>query len=147
MMTNNDDKTLPQRPDKIRRTQQIPAEWAEQTSGGATAAPWREIVLIIRGVVERIPLEDGFSVLLGRSEPEEKFRPDIDLGIYGAFERGISRRHARLFMENDTLYVVDLDSTNGTYLSGTRIPPHTPTPLALHDDLQLGTLHIKIILK
>lgn len=147
-MMTNDDKTLPQRPDKIRRTQQIPLESVDLSSiSGSAATPWREIVLIIRGVVERIPLEDGFSVLLGRSEPEEKFRPDIDLGIYGAFERGISRRHARLFMENDTLYVVDLDSTNGTYLSGTRLPPHTPTPLALHDDLQLGTLHIKIILK
>ncbi|MDO5154364.1 MAG: DUF6382 domain-containing protein [Eubacteriales bacterium] len=33
-------------------------------------------------------------------------------------ERGISRMHAKLMRKNDGLYVLDLNSTNGTYLNG-----------------------------
>ncbi len=36
----------------------------------------------------------------------------------------ISRRHAHIFLRNDSLYIEDLGSTNGTYVSGGRLEEH-----------------------
>jgi pSer/pThr/pTyr-binding forkhead associated (FHA) protein len=36
----------------------------------------------------------------------------------------LSRRHAHIFLRNDSLYIEDLGSTNGTYVSGARLEEH-----------------------
>jgi len=38
--------------------------------------------------------------------------------------RYLSRRHAHIFLRNDSLYIEDLGSTNGTYVSGRRLEEH-----------------------
>jgi len=50
---------------------------------------------------------------------------------------GISRAHARLNAEGTTVTVEDLESTNGTFVNGTRIPGKQP--LQDGDKLQFGT--------
>jgi hypothetical protein len=42
----------------------------------------------------------------------------------------VSTNHARLELVDGAWRLVDLDSRNGTYVEGVRIPPQTPTPLA-----------------
>jgi pSer/pThr/pTyr-binding forkhead associated (FHA) protein len=49
----------------------------------------------------------------------------------------ISRRHAHIFLRNDSLYIEDLGSTNGTYVSGTRLEEHA-RPLGTGDVIALG---------
>jgi pSer/pThr/pTyr-binding forkhead associated (FHA) protein len=48
----------------------------------------------------------------------------------------VSRRHARFIMQDDTIMLEDLGSTNGTFLNGERIS--TPQQLRLGDVVTLG---------
>ncbi len=42
----------------------------------------------------------------------------------------ISRQHAELKLENNVLYIKDLDSSNGTFINGAKIPPNKDVPLS-----------------
>ena len=48
----------------------------------------------------------------------------------------ISRKHAEFYVENDQLYVKDLNSTNGTFVNGTGIK--APTLLNVLDIVYIG---------
>ena len=49
----------------------------------------------------------------------------------------LSRRHARIFIEQDAVYVADLDSKNGTTLNGAAVR-HTPSRMRAGDELCFG---------
>ena len=42
---------------------------------------------------------------------------------YRIFNNNVSRKHADIIKDQGKFYVVDLDSTNGTYLNGRRTQP------------------------
>lgn len=48
---------------------------------------------------------------------------------------GISNKHAKIFLENDQVYIEDLNSTNGTFVNGKMI---SRTGLKLNDYVNLG---------
>lgn len=50
----------------------------------------------------------------------------------------VSRRHAVLTVEGDLVMVIDVGSTNGTKVNGTRITPNHPTPVTPGSTLQFG---------
>ena len=50
----------------------------------------------------------------------------------------VSRRHARVSVEAGSVFVEDLDSTNGTTVNGARIEPRHRTPVAVGDVLGFG---------
>ena len=54
----------------------------------------------------------------------------------------VSRHHARITVAGETATIEDLDSTNGTYVNGTRIS--TPTGLADGDEFALGGEILKV---
>lgn len=105
----------------------------------------RELLLVIRGMVERLVLPDNMTVVLGRTDLNARYHPDVDLTPYGALDRGVSRSHVRLHVDDDKLYVTDLGSTNGTFLAGKRLEPETPTILHKGDELTLGRLTMQIL--
>lgn len=107
----------------------------------------REIILLIRGMVERVVISAGKTFKLGRFELGSSRPEEIDLTPYGALDRGVSRLHAQLHMEDQQLYITDLNSTNGTYLGGEKLPPHDPTPLKKGDELLLGRLAVQILFR
>lgn len=107
----------------------------------------REIILVIRGMVERLVIKDNKPITLGRSDMKTRFVPDIDLTPYGALDRGVSREHSRIHLEGDHLYITDLDSTNGTFLAGKRLDPHLPTLIRKGDELLLGRLAVQILFR
>ena len=51
-------------------------------------------------------------------------------------EPEISRRHARIFMQNNLIFIEDLGSTNGTFVNGTRIS--SPQELQAGDRITLA---------
>ena len=61
----------------------------------------------------------------------------------------ISRNHAQLiFTETGELYLVDLNSTNGTFFKGERLSPNRQVKLVLNDEFQLtesGFFYVKIV--
>ena len=104
-----------------------------------------KIFLTVRGISESISLIEGQVALLGRADFRAGgFQPDVDLTAYGAQERGVSRAHARLHLEEGQLYVTDLYSANGTRIRGERVEPEQPYLLKHGDEFMLGALPIRV---
>lgn len=105
----------------------------------------RFVILIIRGIVERLVVHDRFSMVLGRRVTGDMQQPDFDLGPFDGLARGVSRIHARLHMVRGVLHVSDLGSTNGTFLADERLPANVPIPLEKGTQLMLGSLPIRVL--
>lgn len=82
---------------------------------------------------------------LGRLDPSKDIFPDIDLTKENRKTKVVSRRHARLFVQENSVMVEDLDSLNGTYLNGERLPPFLSVALNDGDCLKLGSLRVEIV--
>jgi ABC transport system ATP-binding/permease protein len=50
----------------------------------------------------------------------------------------ISRYHAKIFPHNAGFAIMDLGSSNGTYLQGSRIPPQKPMPISDNSIIRIG---------
>ncbi|MFQ3565972.1 MAG: FHA domain-containing protein [Aggregatilineales bacterium] len=95
--------------------------------------------------VIEVPMTQGY--VMGRSDGKSDYVPDIDLSELGARDKGVSRRHAVLVRHEDSMHVVDLNSVNGTYLNGRRLPPELPYPVRNGDVVCLGTLELRFVEK
>jgi pSer/pThr/pTyr-binding forkhead associated (FHA) protein len=81
---------------------------------------------------QSVPLGDG-PVLIGRG-PEAAIRLDDDY---------VSTRHARIGRTEDTFYVEDLGSTNGTYIGSQRLTQATAIQLGTQVRVGKTTLELK----
>lgn len=106
---------------------------------------WASLHLLDSGQI--LPLGDRTEFTLGRVSEAQPIMPDIDLTPYQAYASGVSRLHAVLKREGDRVIVMDLGSSNGTYLNGKRLNPNTEETLNHGDLLALGKLKIQILLK
>ena len=57
---------------------------------------------------------------------------------------GSSRQHARLSVDGDTLYIEDLNSTNGTFVNDLRLARNQTTPLRIGETVRLGPIPFKL---
>jgi len=117
----------------------------QQPNGTATLGDQREVILVIRGMIERVMLREEQPVILGRFDLGAKNQGQVDMTTYGAIDRGVSREHAKLHLKDDRLYVTDLGSTNGTFLGGKKLTPNRPEMLRKGDELLLGRLAIQVL--
>lgn len=78
-----------------------------------------------------VPLKES-GVLLGRN-------PECTLVLDDDYASG---RHARVFYDDKSWYVEDLNSTNGTHVNGERIT--SPTPLQAGTQLRIGTTILEL---
>jgi pSer/pThr/pTyr-binding forkhead associated (FHA) protein len=70
---------------------------------------------------------DGESLSFGRgSEADYRFEDD-----------GLSRLHATIYRDDDNLWIVDENSTNGTFVNGESVPERG-TPLESGDTIRIG---------
>lgn len=103
------------------------------------------IQMTVRGTNDSIVLNVDDEIVLGRMHSEDAVPiPDVDLTPYDAIEKGVSRVHAALTRDEDTVLVSDLSSANGTFLNGQRLLPHEPRILRDNDELRLGRLVIRV---
>lgn len=72
------------------------------------------------------------SVIVGRSEACDLIIP----------HKGISRRHCKIELEDNKFYITDLNSSNGVFMNGQRIPSNERLPLT--NDFSLGKLDCEI---
>ncbi|GIJ49881.1 hypothetical protein Val02_67670 [Virgisporangium aliadipatigenens] len=82
----------------------------------------------------------GAQTLIGRRSRSRGLNPEVDLS--GPPEDpGVSHAQAMVLVQPDgSVAVVDLDSSNGTYVNGAieAIPPMTPVPLSAGDRIHVG---------
>jgi pSer/pThr/pTyr-binding forkhead associated (FHA) protein len=102
-----------------------------------------QITLTVSGSGETITLEGKRDYILGR-EGQESDSPDVNLSPHGAREKGVSRKHASLRVDRRQLLLMDLGSSNGTWLNGSQLAPQEPSRLESGDEIRLGKLVLKV---
>ncbi len=114
----------------------------------ATALPqeaWASLHLLESGRI--LPLTDRNEYTLGRYTEGQPIVPDIELSPYQAYAAGVSRLHALIRREGKRVVVMDLGSSNGTYINGKRLPPRIEHLLNHGDIIALGKFKIQVLLK
>lgn len=120
---------------------------AKATWGTARFGQDASIVLHIRDASEPVIVHPAKRTILGRADASSPQKPDIDLTPYGALDKGVSRIHAAIYRNDDTLTLVDMGSANGTHLNGQRLIPDQPRILRDGDEIRLGKLVAHIYFK
>ncbi|GEM_PF-633485 len=88
------------------------------------------------------PLEKE-TCLIGREDCNAGIFPEIELTAFDVFGC-ISRRHARIFQQDNHFFIEDLGSSNGTFVyehgSKIRLPLQTPFPLRHGSRIHIGNV-------
>lgn len=69
---------------------------------------------------------------------------DYDLTAYGAYQSGVSRRHAMISLLDGSLYIEDLGSTNGTRINGAQMTAKRKYRLRDGDEIEMARLRFII---
>jgi len=102
--------------------------------------PVGPIVVVVEppeGPSAETELGEGVHVV-GR--PSKNSDPAVKL-----VDRFVSRDHAHLVKQGDSLVLVDQDSVNGTRLNGQRIKPHHPYPLGENDVVEIESFTLRVV--
>jgi len=83
------------------------------------------------------------DVILGRGE-SGPYSPDVNLNNLEAFKLGVSRRHAMLRPTQRKLFLIDLDSTNGTFVNAMPVGRGMAQSLQTGDTVALAGLSFEI---
>jgi pSer/pThr/pTyr-binding forkhead associated (FHA) protein len=105
------------------------------------------ITLYIQEGEQAISLRLQARSVLGRADADRARQPDIDLSPFAAYEMGVSGLHAAVQHTTDGVQIVDLGSTNGTYVNGRRLIPSQYYVLRDGDEIRFGrlTTYIQIV--
>ncbi len=106
---------------------------------------WATLHLLDTGQV--LPLTERNEFTLGRITEGQPIMPDIDLAPYQAYASGVSRLHAVLKREGNHVFIMDLGSSNGTFVNGKRLTPNVDQAVANGDVIALGKLKIQVLIK
>jgi serine/threonine-protein kinase len=82
------------------------------------------------------------DMVVGRSDPQRGFHPDIDLLALDPAQT-VSRRHARFTRASGHFYVEDLNAFNRTRVNGAPLVPHQEVELHPGDALRLGNVELR----
>lgn len=93
-----------------------------------------------------LELDNFREYTLGRLYEGQPMVPDIDLSPFKGYEWGISRFHASIRTNPDSIYITDLGSSNGTWHAGKRLEANQPYKLEHGDIIMLGKLRLQVLL-
>ena len=101
------------------------------------------IAIYPAGMPKPMYLHIDKELIIGRKtgETTESF---LDLSELGGFNLGLSRRHALIRRVESGFEVVDLSSTNGSWLNNKRLIPNEPYPFENGAQLRFGLLQILV---
>ena len=108
------------------------------------AAPKKGLSIYLTSgiLVETVEAREFF---LGRKS-EETETTMVDMTPFGAYQVGVSRKHALIRQTRQGYYeIIDQGSTNGTFLNGERLAASQAYPLPTYAQVSLGRLHLLVI--
>ena len=101
--------------------------------------------LIIKEDGQEFMLDGKSEFLIGREDPVSNIYPDIDLTPHKGEEHGVSRMHAKIYVQGSQYLIEDLNSTNSTYLNRQKLPAKTPTPIKDGDEVRFGKVEATFV--
>jgi hypothetical protein len=108
--------------------------------------PEKAVVLYFLGNKEPLTVRPRPEITIGRAVMGES-ESVADLTPYGASEKGVSRKHAKIIYSDDKYHLVDLGSTNGTWVNEQKLAPNELRALRSTDMIRLGNLQMFIYFK
>ena len=99
--------------------------------------------LIVEADNQEFDLSGKDIVTIGREDAVSNIFPDVDLTPHAGEEGGVSRMHARIFVENGQHMLEDENSTNFTFLNRQKLTAKTPTALHDNDEIKLGRVLLR----
>lgn len=122
---------------------------SDEEGRGGTNELGSDNVVILQVESDETPIlvQVRSEVVFGRVTEQSDTTTYINLTPYGAEDLGVSRRHARLLRDGKTVYVMDLNSTNGTQLNGEVLPASVEKRLTDGDQITLGRLRVYVYFK
>jgi pSer/pThr/pTyr-binding forkhead associated (FHA) protein len=111
---------------------------------GVSQQPWQIIFQPTKSKGKAIALEVQNITIVGRADPDCATQPDLDLTPQGGDKLGVSRQHAILMSNVDGLWLIDLDSTNGTWVNGLYLQPGLKYRLRNGDRIEFGSLELAV---
>ena len=85
-------------------------------------------------------------VLLGRESVPDSIFPEIDLEPDDPVGY-VSRRHAQVQRQGENYIIIDLKSTNGTFVNSKRLANDKPHPLINGDEIRVGKIVLRFLLE
>jgi len=136
-----------QRP--IDETQQVPRVYVHPKARPGTdllsrELPWT-IELQVLGAGETITVPVRSAMTIGRSDPERGIRPDVDLGPFAGYAKGVSRRHAIILVRGNSLVMRALNTTNGTWVNDLQLSAGEECELRHRDIVTIGSLQLELV--
>jgi pSer/pThr/pTyr-binding forkhead associated (FHA) protein len=111
--------------------------------GSLLAKSSKPVYLEVDG--KRIELPSQATVILGRRVSDTNSeQPDVALNAFGATEKGVSRRHARISRYSNLICISDMGSSNGTFVNGQQVIKNDTRILHNGDEVQLSFLKMQI---
>ncbi len=105
---------------------------------------WRIIFQSLEAKATTIGVDVRDPTTIGRSSSEDDELPGLDLAKFSAFKSGVSRQHAVLIPTQEALYLVDMNSRNGTWLNGHFVEPERRYPLNAGDRIEFGLFKMRV---
>lgn len=99
--------------------------------------------LVVEADNQEFDLSGKENIMIGREDAVSNIYPEVDLTPHGGEEGGVSRLHARIFVENGQYMLEDENSTNFTFLNRQRLAAKTPTLLSDNDEVRLGRVLLR----
>ena len=114
-------------------------------SNGEPGPPGRLVITRGGTVGKEFTVETINETQVGRWDPDGGAFPEVDL-TQDDPEAKISRKHARIFVQNGGYMLEDVGSLNGTYINrGPRLMPGSPQPIKDGDEVVMGKTFFKFI--
>jgi hypothetical protein len=125
------------------QTELITEAAKEAAFAGQLSVPARGLAVFVPDNTTPFAVMTEGEVILGRRTGEGS-EALVDLTNLDGFAKGVSRRHALIRAVENGYVIVDLNSSNGTWLNGQRLIPTRSHELPSGSVVQLG--HLKLIL-
>lgn len=118
---------------------------ASRTADAERLPAGAQLRLEIVGAASAVTIDPAVESTIGRRDPISNSAPEVDLTSFAAYRMGISRRHAAVRVTDGVAELLDLGSSNGTFVNGQRLTPHQPRALRNGDEIVLGRMQLRIV--
>lgn len=103
-----------------------------------------DIVYFVLPNGDEHPVDVSKDVTVGRVPSSDDPPVTIDLEPFDGHDLGVSRQHAMLKRINDNLILVDLGSSNGTFVNGHRAEPGDRYYIMDGDTISFGRITLEV---